>query len=448
MAEVVILGAGLTGLSVAYHLEQQGFTNYKIFEKDSTVGGLCRSVQQDGFTFDYTGHLLHISDPYFKQFIADTIGFDALNNFNRSSFIYSHETYTPYPFQVNLYGLPEPVITECIEGFIKKTNKKNPATFKEWVLANFGKGLGNQFFFSYQQKIFDFPYTKLSASWTGRFVPATSLQALLRGALAPAPAQSIGYNAQFFYPHTGGIQHWLKKIHAKLQQPVATNHEVIAIDSATKTVHFANGHSEQYTHLISTLPLDMLLERLKEKSNSTLFRAMDHLQCNSVINFNLGIKRENLSAKHWVYFPENQYPFYRLGFPHNLAQSMAPAGHSSISGELSALNRTQATINKKLAASKAAVKKLFSLTDQELVTEKIITIRHAYVIFDQWRDNNIQKLHQQLAAYNIQSIGRYGAWKYSSMQESVLEGRETAITLLNSITPMVFHAQQSEQPVR
>ena len=65
MAEVVILGAGLTGLSSAYHLEKNNFFNYKIFEKDSRPGGLLKSIKQNGFTFDYTGHLLHINDKFF-----------------------------------------------------------------------------------------------------------------------------------------------------------------------------------------------------------------------------------------------------------------------------------------------------------------------------------------------------------------------------------------------
>lgn len=65
MAEVVIIGAGLTGISTAYHFEHYGFDDYILFEKESMPGGLCRSIMQDGFTFDYTGHLLHINNPMF-----------------------------------------------------------------------------------------------------------------------------------------------------------------------------------------------------------------------------------------------------------------------------------------------------------------------------------------------------------------------------------------------
>ena len=67
MAKIVIAGAGLTGLSTAYHLEKNKFDDFEIYEKENEVGGLCRSVKQDGFTFDYTGHLLHINDIYFEK---------------------------------------------------------------------------------------------------------------------------------------------------------------------------------------------------------------------------------------------------------------------------------------------------------------------------------------------------------------------------------------------
>ncbi len=77
MAKFVIIGAGLTGLSAAYHLEKKGFTDYALFEKEPSIGGLCRSTVQDGFTFDFTGHLLHTSDTYFRSLLTELVGFDS-----------------------------------------------------------------------------------------------------------------------------------------------------------------------------------------------------------------------------------------------------------------------------------------------------------------------------------------------------------------------------------
>lgn len=435
MAEIVILGAGLTGLSAAYHLEAQGFFDYKIFEKESTVGGLCRTVVQDGFTFDYTGHLLHINDDYFRTLIESIMGLDAFNVIKRRSFIYSQQRYTRYPYQVNLYGLPPKTIAECIEGFVTRPHKKKePRSFHEWVLTSFGQGFANHFFFPYQQKIFDYDVKKLTASWTGRFVPQTSLQAMIQGAVSDSYEEDIGYNARFFYPKQGGIITWLAKLHEQLLNPVHTGHSVKTVDLINKCVIFENNHREPFNHLITTLPLDILLKSLKEKSDSHLKTAAPSLLCNSVINFNLGIARENLSERHWIYFPETEYPFYRVGFPHNFSSTMAPFACSSLYGEFSYLHKSEAEVNELLKASLKKTKELFNLRESEILTKKIIPIKHAYVIYNQWRDKNVPRIHEKLEEADVYSIGRYGAWKYSSMQEGVLDGKACALKILKNYT--------------
>lgn len=432
MAHIVILGAGLTGISAAYHLEKNGFTDYKMFEKESTPGGLCRSVQQDGFTFDYTGHLLHTSDAYFRGLIEQLVGLENMNVINRRSYIYSHDTYTKYPYQINLHGLPTSVIADCIEGYVKRNTKlKNPKTFSDWVDKNFGSGLKEHFFYPYQRKIFAFPPEKLSATWTGRFVPSTSLEQIIAGALKTNEDESVGYNAQFLYPKEGGIFAWVDKLAQQLHQKVFTNFCVESIDMQLKVVHFTNGHVEPFEELITTLPLDTFLNLLVEPASSSLKRASDKLLCNSVVNFNIGVNHPNLSDKHWIYYPEKQYPFYRMGFPHNFASSLVPEGCSSLYGEFAHRGASPRTVNEKLTASLREAKKLLGIAESDIATEKIIHIKHAYVIFDGVRDKLVSNLLATLEQSNIHSVGRYGAWKYSSMQEGVLDGKKIAETLLD-----------------
>ena len=117
-SKIIILGAGITGLSTAYHLQQmidnqpQLPVDYKIFEKESAVGGLCRSIYQDGFTFDYTGHLLHLREDYAKKLIKKLLKKNYQTH-KRNSWIYSKGVFTRYPFQANTYGLPIDVIRQC-----------------------------------------------------------------------------------------------------------------------------------------------------------------------------------------------------------------------------------------------------------------------------------------------------------------------------------------------
>lgn len=436
MTDVVILGGGLTGLSAAFHLEQCGFFDYTLYEKDETIGGLCRSVTVDGFTFDYTGHLLHISDPYFQQFISEQVGFEHFETIVRRSFIYSHDRYTRYPYQVNLHGLPTETIIECIAGYVNRRITKNPKKFTEWVESSFGSGFAKNFFIPYQEKIFDYAAQKLTASWTGRFVPQTSLDALLRGALEDRPDDEIGYNARFLYPHTGGIAFWVNAFARKIKRPVTFGKKAVRINLAQRRIDFSDGSSTHYKTLISTVPLDQLIGMLQEPANSTLYRAQNKLLCNTVVNFNLGVARPDLSDKHWIYFPEKSFPFYRIGFPHNFTPTAAPAGHSSLYGEFSALNRSPHEIEERLHAARRATCALFKIDERDIAVEKIITIDRAYVIYNAWRDKNLSALLEELVGHGIHSVGRYGAWKYSSMQEGLLDGKRVAdmLTLLPAHT--------------
>lgn len=430
MARVVIIGAGLTGLSTAYHFEQLGFSDFKIFEKERTVGGLCRSVEQDGFTFDYTGHLLHSSDPYFSNFLKDVVGLQSFNSIDRRSFIYSHDTYTHYPFQSNLYGLPIEVITECIEGFVLRPKKeKNTKSFYDWALQKFGTGFVKHFFVPYQEKIFAHDIKKISASWTNRFVPDTFLQAIIQGAIAP-PLKSVeGYNGTFLYPKNGGINYWINKLAEKISAPIKTNYCVESIDSKNKVVTFTNGDFEKYETLITTMPLDTLLSMTKEASSSSLKKAVPKLLCNSVANFNLGIQSTDISDKHWIYLPESKFPHYRMGFYHNFAASMVPQGCSSMYGEYAYLNKTPDQVHATVRDAIKSSQQLLNISDAQVITERTMHISHAYVIYDFWREKKLPLLHTALESKNVYSIGRYGAWKYSSMQEAVLDGKTMAETI-------------------
>ena len=433
---VVILGAGLTGLSTAYHLEQQGFYDYKIFEKDAISGGLCRSIEQDGFTFDFTGHLLHSNDAYFSTFLNTVCGPDAFNAIQRRSFIYSHDTYTHFPFQSNLYGLPADVIVECIEGFIKKPTKlaKN-ASFHDWAVHMFGDGITKHFFDPYQTKIFAYDINKITASWTGRFVPNTSLTDLIKAAIAPQVSSSAGYNPQFLYPKKGGIFSLIQGITKQITNPIKTKYSVESIDLKNKIITFANGDFERFETLINTIPLDIFLEKLKEPSSVSLRKQSSKLLCNSIANFNLGVQNPNISDKHWVYLPEEKFPQYRMGFYHNFSTHMTPPGCSSVYGEFAYLKSTDPIrIQEAISQGIASTQKLLEISPAQIITERTIHISHAYVLFDFWREKNLPKIHEILLQNNIHSIGRYGAWKYSSMQESVLDGKTMAELIVSQNT--------------
>ena len=157
---IVILGAGLAGLSVAWHLQRKGI-ECLIFEKESEVGGLCRSKNINGFTFDYDGHLLHFKHSYTFNLIKNLLG-ENLVEHKRSAWVYSYDRYTPYPFQANLYGLPKSVVQDCLLGFIKVCNNgrkktNNNHSFHDWIIQTLGKGIARHL----ECNIYDFVFYTL-----------------------------------------------------------------------------------------------------------------------------------------------------------------------------------------------------------------------------------------------------------------------------------------------
>ena len=442
MQHTLIIGAGLTGLSTAYHLQQAQGATYDLYEQHATVGGLTRSVQEKGFTFDYTGHFLHSNNEYFSSLLNKLFLAQELQSIKRNAYVFTHKNFIPYPFQTHITQLPLEVACECIETFVKRSQKTAPKNFKQWLLQAFGKGMCKHFFFPYNKKILSYNLHKAMPEQGGRFVPKTTLKDLL--ASAHQSHESIGYNAAFLYPQKGGIQALSNKISTQLLEPVHTHHEVAEIDPYRKIITFTNGTLARYDTLVSTMPLDVLLKKTRFNSASALSQQHVNLVCNTVINVNLGINKPALTDKHWMYFPEKEYSFYRLGCWNAISPTMAPDGTSSLYAEASSLYPTQKEITRKILRAKRDMMKFFNFSENDICIEKNLILPHAYVIYNEWRKNYLDKLLNLLSSeFDIHSIGRFGAWKYSSMQEAILDGKHTAEKLsqiaLKNVTPLTSH---------
>jgi protoporphyrinogen oxidase len=157
------------------------------------------------------------------------------------------------------------------------------------------------------------------------------------------------------------------------------------------------------------------------------------LICNSLININLGINRPQLTTHHWVYYPEKQYPFFRIGFPHTL-DSMAPEGQSSLSIEISSLAQpSEEQIAYSTAQAIRHIRKIFDLQPSDISFQQTLLLPYAYVIYDFWREQHLDSLLNHLKQRNIYSVGRYGAWKYSSMYNAIVDGQTIAQTLIKEV---------------
>ncbi|MCP4649191.1 MAG: NAD(P)-binding protein [PVC group bacterium] len=430
--KVVILGAGLTGLSTAYHL-QNGYTvPYSIYEKSGHIGGLACSRKIDGFVFDCDGHLLHFKTEYVKKLINKLLP-GVLDVHQRNAWIYSRDVYTKYPFQANTFGLPAAIIKRCILGILKaKSRKKNrpEATLSDWLKEKFGKGITKYFMYPYNLKFWTVPPEQLIPDWTKDYVPLVGIREVINGAFS-LKTKALGYNSRFWYPKRGGIDQIADAFTPRINN-IKTQHKVTELDLKSKTVCFNNGKTAAFTHLVSTIPLVELKDIIVNKIPTKVKDAFYGLKYISIFNLNLGINREKVSDKHWIYYPEDKFSFFRLGFPMNFSDNVTPKGKSSVYVEVSYSDSKPLQGNgleKKIHND--LIQAGILRPEDKIMTQQTNDIKYGYVLYDHNYKHNVKTIIDFLKQNNIYPAGRCGAWKYMSMEDAICEGKSVSELITN-----------------
>lgn len=424
---IVILGAGLAGLSAAWHLQKKG-VDALVLEKENEIGGLCRSKNKDGFIFDYDGHLLHFRQPYTFHLVKGLLKGN-LRKHKRSAWINFNSSYIRYPFQANLYGLPSSVVAKCLLGFIQASRngqhpKKQDLNFQDWIKQTFGQGIAEYFMTPYNTKFWTLSPKELTCEWLEGFIPVPTLSQVIEGTVESSQ-RLFGYNGWFWYPKKGGINQLALSFAGGIKN-IYTGAGVTEIDLTRKEVRAAGGIKERYDYLISTLPLPQLPEIVRNMPENVRgqFRK---LRWNSILNLNLGLSRNGLPKRHWVYFPQKEFSFFRLGFYNNFSDNNTPDKRSSLYAEVAYSD--QRPIDKRgiIQRVKNDLKKIGFINSRSSVCfEDINDIKYGYPIYDMNYRSARDKIVEYLTLNNVIPCGRYGSWRYFSMEDAILDGRRVA----------------------
>lgn len=429
--ETVFVGGGLSCLAAARSLGGDSL----LIEREDRPGGLCRSDSVDGYTFDRTGHLLHLRHPRTRRLIRRLLAGQLVPN-ERDTWVYSHESYTRYPFQSHFHGLPLEVAAECLEGVFEahlrppkpRQRKRNePERFDDWVLERFGRGVARHFMFPYNRKLWTVPPSSLTTEWLGRFVPKPDLRQVVLGALADR-ADDAGYNARFLYPRKGGIETLVHALTRGVKRLLCQT-SVTRIDLDKRSLRLDTGERIEFGRLVSCVPLPALVAMIRPLPDSVR-KAARRLRAASVYNLNLGI-RDPGERRHWVYVPEDRFVFYRFGFGSNFAPGMAPKGCAAVYTEVAYQRKKgidRRAVRRKVLADLTAIGLIRSKRDVRL--EHPLDLEVAYAIYDRHRTRSVNTILKHLKSRDILSIGRYGRWEYGSMEDALLQGLETADKLL------------------
>jgi UDP-galactopyranose mutase len=474
----VVIGAGPTGLSAAYHLGE----NSLLLEQGTQVGGWCRSIVDNGFTFDHAGHIMFSKDPYVLDMYGMLLG-DNIHWQDREAWIYSKNVHTRYPFQGALYGLPPDVLKECIVGAIearfgplqdcasapRNAKRKNEssigslsdccadgiaestvrlvepkrraagpsgfANFEEFIFGVWGKGVAKHFALPYNRKLWAVPLTEMETSWLGGRVPMPDLEEMIDGALRPV-AKPQGPNARFGYPLRGGFQALMDGFLPQLRGELRLNAKVTCVVPSRHLLMLKDGTSYEYQKLISTMPLPVLINLIGEEAPARVREAARALRHVSVRCVNLGIGRANLTDKHWIYYPEDTV-FHRIFVQGNASPNNNAAGGTALTCEITYSAHKPLPCDGEALIDRCiedCIAVGMITREDTILARNQVDMPYAYVVYDHARAANVETIRHWLRARDIELAGRYSEWEYYNSDHAFLAGKKAAEQVEDGLT--------------
>lgn len=442
LKKIVIIGAGPCGLGAAWRLHELGYSDWDIYEMNPYVGGLSASFVDDrGFTWDIGGHVHFSHYDYFDKLMTTLIPDYGWISHERESWIWMRHRFIPYPLQYNIGKLPPHEMMECLAGLINCKNSSTTATnFHDWILHTFGEGIARHFLIPYNKKVWAYPLEELSVQWMGERVAVPEVSRVINNILHGRDDCSWGPNNTFKFPRHGATGSIWQAVAERLPRDrIHLQARLISIDCTRKILRFNDGSDCSYDYLISTIPLDRLLSITEGFSCDQL----DLFKHSSSHIIGIGIKGEppeKLRTKCWMYFPEDDNPFYRVTVFSNYSPHNVPAeGYWSLMGEVSE------SPLKPVDCSRLLDEALTGFYNTRLIerNDTIVSMwtycaDYAYPTPFLRRDEVITKYLAQLKQHNIYSRGRFGAWKYEcSNQDHVLMQGVEAVEHILYCTPEI-----------
>ncbi|MFX0206342.1 MAG: protoporphyrinogen/coproporphyrinogen oxidase [Candidatus Hodarchaeota archaeon] len=439
MKKIIILGAGATGLGSGYRLYELGYNNWCIYEKNDYVGGLGASFKDEyGFIWDIGGHIIFSNYDRFNLLVDNLLG-DEILTFTRESWIWIKEHFIRYPFQNNFHLHPDKeMVLECLLGlYDNHRNMGSYKNFEDWVYHIFGEGVAKHFMVPYNRKVWACPLNRMDYNWIAERVSIIDVKKILKNIVYRWDDGDWGPNNTFRFPLFGGTGGLFKKFLPYVNGHLALNKKAVKILPESKEIIFHDGEKASYDVLISTIPLNEFLDKLERKPE-TLEKHANKFLWTSGYMVGIGIKKPCPSDKNWMYFPQNDSPFYRVTYLSNYSPNMTPKGNyfsflaetsfsdsKTISRETIIENTIQGLINSNLLKEQ----------DRSLIVSKyIIEVPYSLPVPFLGRNKALRDIQLFLTKHNIYSRGRFGGWKYElgNMDHSVLQGMEVVDRILSN----------------
>lgn len=418
MAEVLVIGAGVAGLSAAVHARRAGLEPV-VFEAKEHWGGLLGHFHLDGFRFDKAVHFAFSNNDHYRAVLELT---DYITHRPEP---YNHEQgrWLKHPVQNNLYPLPAEEKVKAIKSFLDRPERGENSHYGQWLVEQFGRVIAERYPGRYTRKYWTVSAEQLSTDWIGNRLYRPSLEEVLFGAMTDETPLTY-YLPEMLYPRRGGYSAFLEPLLEGLD--IRTGQEVVYINPLKKYVECHDGSREYYRHLVSSMPLPELVKMI-EGVPGALVKAAETLWATSIALVSLGFNTPEVAGEHlWFYIYDEDILPARAHAPYRKSPANVPDGCSSLQFE------TYYSRHKPLPCSGddliehviESAEKMQLASRQDLVVSDFRTLPYGNVVYDRGMVERRDYVLDYVQGLGILPVGRFGEWGYLWADQSYLSGKK------------------------
>lgn len=407
----LIIGAGISGLTAANYLKK----DYLLIEKENEPGGYCRTIHRGDYVWDYAGHFFHFKTDEFRRLFHENIPEqDIISQTKRTKILYKGQL-VDYPFQTNIHQLEKQEFIDCLYDLFQRKEKTEYSDFLDMLYGKFGKSIVEKFLKPYNEKLYACDLHQLDKDAMGRFFPYADIPQIIANMKRE---QDSSYNSTFLYPRNGAGS-FLDVLYRRLDATkVRLGCTLTRVDAERKLAYTDGGEEISFEYLINTAPLNHFLAML---GTDAALELNGRLSYNKVLVFNLGFSKKSAFKEHWIYVPDKDVNYYRIGFYDNILST----DKLSMYVEIGYPKDAAVDMEQQLALTLENLKRCGIVTeDNSLIASSTILMDPAYVHIRRDTEAAIAEMKRSLAVSGIHTIGRYGGWTYCSMEDCMLEAKE------------------------
>lgn len=422
---IAVLGAGLSGLAVSHHLRHKDTV---IFEKQPHYAGHIHSEVVDGFVWDDGPHISFTSNKYVQDFLADMVdGAYEVVPSKASNYFRGH--WIAHPAQVNLFQVPEPLRTACLDSFLASRDANaTPKNYREWIHMAFGEVFAETFPAAYTRKYWTVDPVDLATEWVGNRVMKPSVDEVVAGAKGSIGLNTIHYavSRESRYPTHGGFMAYTHKMArgANIRLKCALNQ----VTFGSRRLCFSDGSEVSYRQLVSTIPLKTLIQ-LATDAPAAVRDAAEKLTCTNFLRVDVAVNHPARRPETWMYVYDEDKLSVRLSHMEHFSPNNAPAGCSAIQVEVYGSEyRAVPTDLEKVKTTVVGELMEMGLVDGEdaLRYVNIKFVPQGNPIFDHNRAPAMRTITEFLDHHGVLLVGRYAEHKYLMTDACVISARRAA----------------------